>query len=62
MIFFTYFDIKRLSSSENILLNGNFKYPIGYMQTIIIMYFEVIIKNIIPGIFIVMNNKQKKDT
>ena len=32
IIFFSDFDIKRLSSSEHILIDGTFIYPIGFMQ------------------------------
>ena len=60
IVFFTDFDIKRLSSSEHILIDGTFRYPIGYMQTIIIIYFYVIIEKMIPGIFIVINNKKEE--
>ena len=57
MIFFSDFDIKRLINSEHLLLDGTFIFPIGYMQTIIIMYYDIIIEKMIPGIFIVSNNK-----
>ncbi len=30
------------------------------MQTIIIMYFDVVIEKMIPGIFIVINNKKEE--
>ena len=50
--FFTDFDIKRLASSEHLLIDGTFIYPLGFMQTVIIMYFDVIIEKMIPGIFI----------
>ena len=60
LIFFTDFDIKRLASSEHLLIDGTFIYPIGFMQTVIIMYFDVIIEKMIPGIFIVLNNKTEE--
>ena len=56
-IFFTDFDIKRLIASEHLLIDGTFVYPMDYMQTIIIMYYDVIIEKMIPGIFIIINNK-----
>ena len=57
ILFFSDFDIKRFIASENILIDGTFSYPKGYYQTIIIMYLDVIILKMIPGIFIVSNNK-----
>ena len=60
IIFFTDFDIKRFTSSEHILIDGTFIYPIGYMQTIIFMYYDIIIEKMIPGILIVTNNKTEE--
>ena len=60
IIFFTDFDIKRFASSEHILIDGTFIYPIGYMQTIIFMYYDIIIEKMIPGIFFVTNNKTEE--
>ena len=60
IIFFTDFDIKRFASSEHILIDGTFIYPIEYMQTIIFMYYDIIIEKMIPGIFIVTNNKTEE--
>ena len=57
ILFFTDFDIKRLIISEHILLDGTFIFPEGFMQTIIIMYYDILIEKMIPGIFIVINNK-----
>ena len=57
MIFFSDFDIKRLIKSEHLLIDGTFVKPIGFLQTIVIMYFDIIIDKMIPGIFIIINNK-----
>jgi len=57
MIFFSDYDIKRFIASENILLDGTFSYPKGYEQTLILMYMDVIVLKMIPGIFIISNNK-----
>ena len=57
ILFFSDFDIKRFIASEHILIDGTFSYPKGYYQTIIIMYLDAIILKMIPGIFIVSNNK-----
>ena len=57
ILFFTDFDIKRFIISEHILLDGTFIFPEGFMQTIIIMYYDILIEKMIPGIFIVINNK-----
>ena len=57
IIFFTDFDIKRLINSEHLLLDGTFIYPKGFIQTIIIMYFDIIVEKMVPGIFILINNK-----
>ena len=59
-IFFTDFDIKRLIASEHLLIDGTFVYPMHYMQTIIIMYYDVIIEKMIPWIFIIINNKTQE--
>jgi hypothetical protein len=61
MIFFSDFDIKRLINSEHLLVDRTFIFPIGFMQAIIIMYYDVIIEKMIPRIFIVANNKTQKD-
>ena len=57
LLFFSDFDIKRLINSEHILLDGTFIYPIDYMQTIIFMYYDIITEKMIPGIFLIINNK-----
>ena len=59
-IFFTDFDIKRIIASEHLLIDGSFIYPKNYMQTIIIMYYDVIIEKMLPGIFIIINNKTEE--
>ena len=60
ILLFTDFDIKRFVSSEHILIDGTFIYPEGYMQTIILMYYDYIIDKMIPGIFIIINNKTEE--
>ena len=60
IIFFSDFDIKRLLVSEHLLIDGTFVYPHNYSQTIIIMYYDIIILKMIPGIFIVINNKTEE--
>ena len=60
MIFFSDFDIKRLINSEHLLVDRTFIFHIGFMQAIIIMYYDVIIEKMIPGIFIVANNKTQE--
>lgn len=57
MIFFSDYDIRRFIASEHILIDGTFSYPKGYCQTIILMYMDVIVLKMIPGIFIISNNK-----
>ena len=52
IIFFTDLDIKRFASSEHILIDGTFIYPIGYIQTIIFMYYDIIIEKMIKDILI----------
>ena len=49
--------MKRFIASEYILINETFSYPKDYYQSIIIMYLDVKILKMIPGIFIVSNNK-----
>ena len=60
MIFFSDFDIKRLINSEHLLVDRTFIFPIGFMQAIIIMYYDVIIEKMILGIFIVAINKTQE--
>ena len=47
----------RIINSENILLGGTFIYRKGYVQTIIIMYYDTLYYKMIPGIIIIVNNK-----
>ena len=47
----------RFLDPEHILIDGTFSYPKQYQQTIVIMYLDVIILKMIPGIFIITNNK-----
>lgn len=56
-IFFRDFNIKRIIASEHLLIDGTFIYQKNYMQTIIIMYYDIIIEKMISGIFILINNK-----
>ena len=57
VIFFTDFDIRRLAFSKHLLIDGTFVFPKGFLQTIIIMYYDEILDKMIPGVFIVINNK-----
>ena len=59
-IFFRDFDKKRIISSEHLLIDGTFIYQKNYMQTIIIMYYDIIIEKMISGIFILINNKTEE--
>ena len=57
IIFFLEESIKRLIVSEYILIDGTFVFPENYKQTLIIMYYDNILKKMIPSIFIVTNKK-----
>ena len=57
MNFYSDFDFKRIFASEHILVEWTFVYPSGFTQTIIILYYDIIIFKFIPGIFILINNK-----
>lgn len=57
MIFFSEFDFKRVFSSEHILIDATYIFPVGFKQTIIIMYYDIILYKFIPGIYIIINNK-----
>ena len=60
--FFIDFDIKRLGCSEYLLINGTLIFQEGYIPNIIIkkiLWYNN--KKMIPGIFIIINNKMKKD-
>ena len=59
-IFFRDFNIKRIIASEHLLIDGTFIYQKNYMQTIIIMYYDIIIEKMISGIFILINNKTEE--
>ena len=60
IIFFSDFDIKLLIISKHLLIDGTFIYPEGFMQTVIIMFYDVIIEKMIPGFFIIINNKTEE--
>ena len=60
IIFFSDFDIKRLAFSKHLLIDGTFIFPTGFLQTIIIMYYDEIINKMIPGIYITINNKTEE--
>ena len=49
--------MKRLIVSEYILIDGTFVFPENYKQTLIIMYYDNILKKMLPSVFIVTNNK-----
>lgn len=57
IIFYTDYHFKRLFSSEHILMDCTYVYPPGFSQTMIIMYYDIIVYKFIPGIFILTNNK-----
>ena len=59
MIFFTEYDFKRIFSSEHILIDATYIFPVGFSETIIIMYYDIIIFKFIPAIYILINNKTK---
>ena len=56
IIFFLEESIKRLIVSEYLLLDATFVFPENYAQTIIIMFYDNILKKMLPGIFIIKNN------
>ena len=60
IIFFFDFDIKRLIVSEHLYIDGTFFYLYDSIQTIIIMYYDIITTKLIPGIFIMINNKTEE--
>lgn len=43
MIFFTKDALLRLIASENLLIDATFIFPKGFCQTLIIMYYDIII-------------------
>ena len=60
IIFFLEESIKRIIASEHLLIDATFVFPKTYSETIIIMYFDNLINKMIPGIYIVSNNKNYK--
>ena len=57
IIFFIDYHFKRIFSSNHILIDCTYIFPVGYAQTMIIMYYDTIIYRFIPGIFVLINNK-----
>ena len=57
IIFFLEESIKRMIVSEYLLIDATFVFPENYAQTIIIMFYDNILKKMLPGIFIITNNK-----
>ena len=57
IIFFTELSLKRLIISENLLIDGTSRYPKGFYQTIIIMFYDPLLFKMIPVIFMGINNK-----
>ena len=49
--------MKRLLTSENLLIDSTFTFPKNFYQTIIIMFYDPLCFKMIPGIFIAINNK-----
>ena len=56
IIFYTEYHFKRLFSSDNILMDCTYVYPLGFSQTMIIMYYDIIVFKFIPWNF--YSNKQ----
>ena len=57
--FFIEYDFKIIFSPEHILIDANYIFPVGFSETIIIMYYDIIIFKFIPAIYILINNKTK---
>ena len=57
LLFFSDYDAKRIIASENFLIDCTFSFPVGYKETLIIMYLDSIELKMIPGIFCCTNNK-----
>ena len=53
--------IKRILTSENLLIDWTFTYPKNLYQTIVIMLYDSICFKMISGIFILFNNKTFED-
>ena len=51
-IFYSEFVFKGLHSSEHILINCTYAFPPGFSQTLIIMYYDIIVNKFIPGIYV----------
>ena len=49
--------MKRLIVSEYILIDGTFVFPENYKQILIIIYYDNILKKMLPSVFIIINNK-----
>ena len=57
IIFFIDYHFKRIFSSKHILIDCTFIFPLGYIQTMIIMYYDKILYRFIPGIFVLIITK-----
>ena len=60
LFFFLEESIARIIASEHLLIDETFVYPKTFSETIIIMYYDPLLYKMIPGIFIVSNNKNYK--
>ena len=49
--------MKRLIATQHLLLDCTFPYPLGFYQTLIIIYYDPLEYKMIPGILAIINNK-----
>ena len=57
VIFFSEENVKRLIASQHLFLDCTFAYPMGFYQTLILMYFVPLENKMNPVILSIINNK-----
>ena len=60
MIFTSPFQINKIINSPHLYFVGTFVFPPGFMQMIIILYYDNEIKKRAPDAYILLNNKKEK--
>ena len=59
IIFISNYFIKKISQAEHFYIDGTFVYPKGFVQLIVILYYDNKTKKRYPGLFALINNKKE---
>ena len=60
MIFMSPFQVNKIINSPHLYFDGTFVFPPGFMQMLIILYYDNEINKRAPGAYILLNNKKEK--